>query len=321
MLGPLGQIIMLIGLTSALRVLGRVVGPRRSGRLMGLPSTTAVVLLTCALERGLDEALLTAQVGLAGLVAAASFPVVFARSVGAGAGLARSIAAGIAGYLAVTLLLVWLPETGLAGCVAGSVLGVMAACVAGGRVDLEGASARPTEVWVMPWWWRLMLTRCGVPGLYVGVVRGLRWLAGPGWSGRFVTFPGGSVALLVATFIEEGPATAGRLASAMPGGSFATLAFLAVFRAAAPGRGLAAGMVLGYLAAIAVLLVPDAMGRWGRWPRRVLVGRVSVWLALRATVGGSVRWLQADPFASTRFRSARRVGGSRRFAPRVECLA
>ena len=41
MIGPLVQITVMVGLTHGFRALERLVGPRRSGLLMGLPSTTS----------------------------------------------------------------------------------------------------------------------------------------------------------------------------------------------------------------------------------------------------------------------------------------
>lgn len=288
---------------------------------MGLPSTTAVVLLGCAIERGLDEAVLAAQACLVGLVAAASVPVAFARSIEAGYTLSRSVLTGIASYLTVTLALWWLPGTGPAGCVAGAVLGVLAATVVAQRSRFEEADESGPRAAKAGATRRLLLTRVGVPGVYVAAIRGLRWLAGPGWSGRFITFPGGSLALLIATFLEDGPVTAGRLATAMPGGSFATLAFLAVFRASAPRHGFAWALLLGYVAALCALLVPASLGRWGRWPRRVLAGRASVWIVVRVTVAGPARWMRADPKTRGWLAPSRRCGATRRFAPRLECLS
>src|SRR5439155_11050658 len=101
MSGPLGQITMLMVMTSALRALGRWAGPRRSGLLLGLPSTTAMALLGCALERGADEATGTAELCLAGLVAAAALPLAYGRATGAGWRAPGAAAAAVAGYAAV----------------------------------------------------------------------------------------------------------------------------------------------------------------------------------------------------------------------------
>ena len=318
MFGPLGQIIVLIGLTSGLRALGRWLGPQRSGLLMGLPSTTALVLLGCGLERGLDEATLAAEACLVGLVAAAMLPVVFVRAAAAGWPLPRAVGAAVLGYFLVASSLWWLPGLGPAGCVAGALVGVIVACRVASRSGpdrSENAARRPKARARL----RLVVTRGAVPALYVVVIRALRWLAGTSWSGRFITFPGGSLALLIATHVEEGPVTASRLAAAMPSGSFATLAFLAAFRFTGPQLGLAWGTLAGYLAALSALILVGSLVRTSRRGDESAAPSTA-WIAVHMTLGGRSGSFRADPAVWRWFTPVRRPAVARQFAPRLECL-
>jgi hypothetical protein len=317
MFGPLGQIVMLIGLTSGLRALGRLVGPRRSGLLMGLPSTTALVLLGCGLEHGLDEATVAAEACLAGLVAAAMLPVAFARALEAGWRLSRAVVAAVGSYLTVALSLWWLPGLGPVGCVVAASLGVLVACRVAGRAAHEDHAERPSSRRSIGGCVRLLVTRGAVPAVYITVIRTLRWLAGAGSSGRFITFPGGSLALLIATHVEAGPATAGRLATAMPSGSVATLAFLAAFRFVGPRVGLGWGILFGYVAAVGTLTVVESIVSWDRGH----AAHTTSWIGVSRGLGGRPSWLRADPAVWRWFAPKRRPILRRRFAPGLECLA
>ncbi len=88
MCGLLAKCAALIVMIHAIRVLGRVAGPRFSGLALGLPSTTAIVLLCCGCECGSGTAIVMAESSLLGLVAAVALPLAYAWAVGAGWGLA-----------------------------------------------------------------------------------------------------------------------------------------------------------------------------------------------------------------------------------------
>jgi hypothetical protein len=223
--------------------------------------------------------------------------------------------------VAVALGLWWLPGLGPAGCVVAATVGVVVVCRLAGRARSDDAPEplaprRTARAGV-----RRLATRGGVPALYVALIRTVRWLAGPGWSGRFITFPGGSLALLIATHVEAGPATSRRLAAAMPSGSFATLAFLAVFRFAGPPLGLGWGTVVAYTAALVVLVFVEVLVRPCLPAAGDAVSRTALWFAVRVALSGRVGSLRADPAASGWFTPARRPRSARRFAPGLECLA
>ena len=73
--------IVLIAVIHGLRAVGRRIGPRASGLILGLPSSTAIVLLLCGRARGCLVAAEMAESSLLGLVAAVSLPLAYAEAV------------------------------------------------------------------------------------------------------------------------------------------------------------------------------------------------------------------------------------------------
>ncbi len=236
MIGPLVQMMTLITLTHGFRALGKWVGPLRSGLLMGFPSTTALVLVGCALERGLDEATVAAEACLVGLVAAAMLPLAYARAASAGWRWPAATGAAAIGYVAVAAGLWWIPKPGAVGCVALSATGLVVTCHLARKtrtVDpMITTMRRPLSVV------SLFAYRTAIPTAYFLMLRVLRVVVGAGFASRFITFPGGSLAVLVTTHLEAGPGHACRMASAMPTGGLGMLAFLTVFRFGCPRLGL-----------------------------------------------------------------------------------
>ena len=100
MCGLIAKCAVLIVLIHIFRALGRCAGPRFSGLALGLPSTTAVVLIFCGCEQGSSAATEMAESSLLGLVAAVSLPLAFTGSVRLGWPLWRAIAASVGGYMA-----------------------------------------------------------------------------------------------------------------------------------------------------------------------------------------------------------------------------
>lgn len=260
MFGPLIQMTSLVGLTHGFRLLARWLGPRRSGLLMGLPSTTAFVLVTCGMERGLDEAAGAAEACLPGLVAAATVPVAFGRMMAGGWGLFPSAFMAVFAYVSVALGLCWVPGMGLEGCVMFAGLGLLTACHLAGRIRprlSEPIPARAARRPLPPGW--QLAYRTAVPMLYFAGMWVLRTTVGTDWARSFITFPGMSLAVLMATHIESGPTIARRLAAAMPSGSLGMLAFLTFFRMGCPRMGLGWGTLFSYSAAVIVLLLIETI--------------------------------------------------------------
>ena len=262
--GSLVQIVVLVAMAHGFRALGKRVGPSWGGLLLGLPSTTALVLVGCGVERGLDEATVTAEACLAGLVAAAVLPLIYARAAGAGFGMMAAAVAAVLGYLAVASGLWWIPDPGPSGRVVVAAVGLLAACRMARRpLELPPRSRSGPGLVAgqpLPRAWG-MASRTLVPAVYVVVIRLLRVVAGSSGSGRFITFPGTSLAVLILTHLEAGPATACRTAAAMPVGGLGMFAFLTTFRFACPSVGLAWGTALGFALALATLATAGTLVR------------------------------------------------------------
>src|SRR5580704_6268422 len=112
MCGLLLKCAYLIVMIHGFRVLGRLAGPRLSGLALGLPSTTAIVLIVCGCERGSDSAILMAESSLLGLVAAVALPLAYAQAVRLGWQLPAALAAAVTGYLTVASGFGCLPAVG-----------------------------------------------------------------------------------------------------------------------------------------------------------------------------------------------------------------
>lgn len=322
MMGPVLQIAVLVGMTHVFRALANALGPRHSGLLMGLPTTTALVLVSCGAERGVDEAALASEACLTGLVAASTLPLAYARALGAGWDVPRSALAGVLGYLVVALGLWWVPSLGAEGCVGVAAIGLAGLCRLARRLRLKHKpdatiTGRPVDRVA------LMLGRTAVPVLYVLLIRILRRLAGPVGAGRFVTFPGGSLAVLITTHLESGPGTAARMASAMPAGGLGMLAFLTGFRYGCPAFGLGWGTILGYAASIAVILLIQRVTLHESAPtrdRRRISPLTHRWrLLIHWAARVSVRIDTPSPRAGRLARAGIRIS-PRRFSPRFEPL-
>src|SRR4051812_29891305 len=99
--GLLVKCVVMIGVIHGLRFLGRRIGPRASGLILGLPSSTAILLVLCGREKGMVPAIEMADASLLGLIAAVSLPLAFARAVGSGWKLPAALAAAVGAYVAV----------------------------------------------------------------------------------------------------------------------------------------------------------------------------------------------------------------------------
>jgi hypothetical protein len=348
MLGQIAQILMLIVTTHVVRVVGRWVGPRRGALLMGVPSTTAVVLFGMGMRRGLAEAAATSEACMVGLVAASILPLVYARATAAGWRWPTSAASGIVGYTLVALALWWLPAFGPTACTGFATSGLAIACLLAYRLETRVRGSRPalvlesrTRAGTQPAGPSLTF-RTAVPLLYFTTLQTVRSLAGSGFSGRFITFPGASLAILVTTHLEAGPGDACRTASAMPFGGLGMLAFLTAFRFGCPRIGLGWGTALAYFAALATLAAVAALSsRPARDPaarRRPLAAlpaprsrKVATWARARRPRPRSwtsthsrrpITWPEwSSSHAVVPLRLDRAPRGRPPFAPRLEALA
>lgn len=315
MTGLLAKAALLVALTHGLRGLGRLVGPRRGGLILGLPCSTAVVLLACGQEHGVADAAVMAESSLLALVGVVALPLTYAWVVARGWTLPRAPLAAVFAYAAVACGFSVLPAPGAFGSVGIAAIGVITASLAAGRMP-ETKSGRGA---IAPSRLRCLALRTAVPVICLAAVAALRAWAGPRWAGLLSPFPGMSLAVLVVTHLEAGPAEASRMARALPPGCWGMIAFLVAFRFGSPVMGLGWATVFGYLLAAAALLAVEALTRWSRpSPVQVVVDR-------RRRKGVISRWELAVharpllPRPSVLLRSRGRRGAPcRRLSPLVE---
>lgn len=319
MTGLLLKFAILVVMTHGFRALGRLAGPRWGGLVLGLPCSTAVLLIGSGLERGIEHAVGTAEASLLGLVAAVAMPLVYALAVGSGWRLPGAASAAVGAYLVVAAGVSRAADGGVVGCLALSVMAVLTACHVSGRIRTATERSRrraPSRLWVLG-------CRTLVPLAFLGLITTVQGSAGDLMAGLLSTFPGMSLTVLVVTHLEAGPVAAGRLAKALPPGNLTMIAFIAVFRFGCPQLGLAWGTAFGYAAALATLMVVERLCR----------RPVSAPSKTARTMSGSFiarrRWTSPVPWRPFPSRRTRRSGVTRerharhqaRFSPRVEAFA
>ena len=251
------RLAILVAMTHGFRALGRLAGPRWGGLVLGLPCSTAVLLIGYGLERGVEHAVGTAEGSLLGLVAAVAMPLVYAQALGSGWRLPGAISAAVGAYLVVAAGVSHAADGGAVGCLALSLMAVLTACHVAGRIRVateRGRRCAPSRLWVLG-------CRMLVPMAYLWFVMTVQDSAGNLLAGLLSTFPGMSLTVLVVTHLEAGPVAASRLARALPPGNLSMISFLAVFRFGSPQLGLAWGTALGYAAALATLVVVERIFR------------------------------------------------------------
>jgi hypothetical protein len=309
----------LVAVIHGLRLVARRAGPRASGLILGLPSSTAVLVVLCGREEGTAPAVEMADAGLIGLIAAVALPLAYAKAVRWGWSLPAALAAAIAAYAVVAFGLGQVRTAVLAERLAVSYGSIMAASFLASRIGLPAAispRASPSGSWIA-------LVRTIIPLSYVIVAGVATGVVGPRWAGLLSTFPSMSTVVLAVTHLEEGAASASLIARALPPANLSTAAFLAAFHLGCPTLGLVWGASCAYLAAVlnlaAIAWIPrsNRMPRWFAWPggdpaptvRRVLPS----WRTLRPGLHVHVRPAPRHP---GRFRPPHR----RHFAPRLEIL-
>jgi hypothetical protein len=325
MCGLLVKCAALIVMIHGFRLLGRLAGPRWSALALGLPSTTALVLITCGCERGGAAAIEMAESSSLGLAAAVALPLAYAQVVRLGWRLPATLAGAVAGYVAVAFTLGSLPAAGVLPRLGIALFAIVSASHWAGRVPIPegnraGASLSPLQA---------IAVRTAIPALYVLFLGIAERMAGPGWAGLVSTFPSMSLVVLAVTHFEAGPAEASRIAKVLPAGNLSTLAFLAAFLVASTKIGVAGGSISGYAAAVAALLVIERSDRIVRFIRFRTNHAREIWqaqivprsLAIRAQCHLAVFASAAHPPRAPRYLVPRRPRHGGRFAPRVETLA
>lgn len=250
------KILVIVGLTHALRWVSHVAGPRWGGLIAGLPLTSAVVLFFLASENGEAFATRAANSGAVGIAAGAALAMIFAWAVRGGQPLALALVLAGGAFLTVAAtapLVLTLPQP-MPLCIVMSACCLFAAFAQGLRPVSHVSRTRRAA-------WSGIVLRTAVPAACVLVVTALSQKLGAGFAGLLGTFPCMLTSMLVVTSLEDGPAAAGKLAKAFPVGQLATLSFVALFGLLCPAVGVTAALAFGYLAAIATLLFVELVDR------------------------------------------------------------
>jgi hypothetical protein len=201
----------------AVTLVARRWGPRVAGLLAGLPLVTGPILGFIVAEQGAAFGAATAQAALAGVAAAVSFAVVYARS---------ALRAGWAGALALALLAWAAVAMALQALPAGAPAAAAAALVA----LLLGRQWRP-RVAVAPVArsvaWTEVLPRMAAGAALTLAVTWAAATLGPRWSGVLAVFPLLSTVVAADTHRRQGGPYAAALLSAMVDAFWAFAVFCA----------------------------------------------------------------------------------------------
>jgi hypothetical protein len=309
----------LVAVIHVLRLVARRAGPRASGLILGLPSSTAIFLVLCGREGGPAPAIEMADAGLLGLGAAVALPLAYAKAVRREWSLPAALAAAVAAYVVVAFGLGLVNPAVLVGRLAVSYGSIVASSLLISRIGMPTAAsprASPSGRWIAA-------VRTIVPLSYVIVAGIVTGLVSPRWAGLVSTFPSMSTVVLAVTHLEEGAASASLIARALPLANLSTAAFLAAFRLGCPTLGLAWGAFGAYLAALLNLAAIEwicrsfRLPRWfsqpGPGPAPIRRRLAPTWRTLRPGLHVHAR---PGPRHAGRVRPPHR----RHFAPRLEIL-
>ena len=315
--GLLVKCVVMIGVIHGLRRLSHRIGPRASGLILGLPSSTAILLVLCGWEKGAEGAAEMAEASLLGLVGAVSLPLAYAQAVRLGWPLAGALASAVAGYLVVASGLGFLQPLGAVECLALSLGALALAAHLAGRIGTPRAIPARRQSGS-----RTLVVRTSIPAAYVALVGFVSSSASPSWAGLLGMFPSMSLVLLAVTHLEEGPAEASQIARTLPPANLSTVVFLAAFRFGFPALGLGWATLCGYIAALTNLAAIELVAKHIP-PRRLIRPRMG-WLETPAR-GIQPLLNRAGIRSDARSipRSFGRMGPAprRHFAPRLEILA
>ncbi len=253
MCGLLVKCAALIAMVYGIRALARLAGPRWGGLALGLPSTTAMVLILSGCQQGQTAATAMAEASLLGLVAAVALPLGYVQAVRLGWRLPGAAAAAIGAYVVVATSLGCLPAIEALPRLSFAAIALVLAARWVERIPVFIPNRRHLRV--PPSIARTMILRWAIPVFYVLLLASAEHLGGPAWAGLVSTFPSMSFVVLLVTHLEAGPLEASRIARVLPAGNASTLAFLATFRLGCLKSGVVWATIAGYVAATAALLV------------------------------------------------------------------
>lgn len=244
------KILVIVGLTHGLRWLSQKAGPHWGGLLAGLPSTSAVVLFFLACENGEEYATRAASSGALGLCAGSALALVFAWAVSNGRSLIFALAAAgvsFVGVAAVSPLVLSLAAP------MPLLLVISASCLLAAVAQSTQSSAHTPISRSTHAAWRGVILRTIIPTVCVLSVTMLSQRLGAIGAGLLGTFPCMLTSMLVVIALEDGVASAGRLAQSFPVGQLATLSFVILFGKLCPSLGVTVSLLVGYMAAVMTL--------------------------------------------------------------------
>ncbi|HEX8714272.1 MAG TPA: hypothetical protein VF706_01790 [Solirubrobacteraceae bacterium] len=232
---------------------GRRWGHEVSGLLVALPLVAGPILLITDLEHGARFASRAAAASLLGLVALASFVVVFAR-VSRRRHWPFAVAAGWLAFLAVALGFATLAPPAGAGLAIALCAYAIAPRLMPPDPHLESTSDAELPVWDLPA--RALATAVLVLGL-TGAAAGL----GPTLTGVLTPFPISNTVLAAFVLVLEGPAHANAFLRGFLRGAFGFVAFCFLLAVLLVPLGTAGAFALALCGALAAQLVARLLDR------------------------------------------------------------
>ncbi|QQC65450.1 hypothetical protein [Paraburkholderia ginsengisoli] len=236
------KLLLVPGFLAALTMAGRVWGPSVAGWLAGLPVVAGPIVLLLALERGPSFAAQASAASIAAIAASEAFNFAYAWTCRRFAW-PLALAAGMAGWLGVALLLVRLP---------GSLVWALAAACAAVAVSQSGL---PRVTGHVP------AARVGIVDLTVRMLAGalltvavttLSASMGAAWSGLLSVFPLLGIVLAVSAQRAHGADFVALLMRGMVIGRGSFAAFFAVTATMLPHEGVGVSFACAALASIVV---------------------------------------------------------------------
>ena len=256
-------------LSAAMVLIVTLVAERKSSRfagvLLGFPLGAGLSLTFLAIEQGPAFAAESARWTMQGIIATLIFCRVYlaaarllqSRNTAGDTAIFGCVFAGLAGFMAASLLLRFLPQT--AWLRLSLVAMVLAAATLNFRY-LAGTGIK-RHVRLTP---LILLLRSAFAAL---VIAGITWMAsavGTSWSGIFTAFPTAILPSVVVLHHHYGSAALGPLFRELPQGMLAIIVFGGVVWLMLPTFGVYAGIAGAYLAAAIYLLVYEV------WLRRLI---------------------------------------------------
>lgn len=196
---------------------GRRWGPALSGLLVALPLVAGPILLITDLERGAGFASRAAGASLLGLVALASFVVVFARAA-RHRGWALAVAAGWIAFLAVALGLSRIAVPVVVSALLATGAFALAPRLMPPDPHFEGEPVGALPRWDLP-------ARAVATALLVLTLTGAAAGLGPTLTGVLTPFPISTSVLAAFVLVQEGPMHANALLRGFLRGAFGFVAF------------------------------------------------------------------------------------------------